>query len=72
MIVALDGLFEIIGTILIFEFHYHRDWLVGFHFCRDFCTVHDYLRMENLLIDALIEVVGNGAYSAQRVPGVAE
>ena len=58
-IVGFDSLFEIIGAIFVFEFHYHWDRLVCFHFCRHLDAIHHYLRMENLLVDALVEVIGH-------------
>ena len=58
-IVGFDSLFEIIGAIFVFEFHYHWDRLVCFHFCRHLDAIHHYLRMENLLVDAFVEVIGH-------------
>ena len=57
LIVGFDGLFEVIGSIPICEIGYNRNRLICFHLCKNFCTIHNNFSVENLLVDAFIEVV---------------
>ena len=60
-IVGFDGLFEIIGAIFVFEVCDYGDLLVSFHLGRHFVTIYYNLRMEDLLADTLVKVVGTVA-----------
>lgn len=57
LIVGFDGLFEIVGAIFVCKVRYHGYGLVGFHLGRDLGTVHHYLCVKNLLVNAFIEGV---------------
>lgn len=52
--------FEIIGAIFVCDLCYDGNGLIGFHFCRDFGGVYNYLSVENLLVYTLVKVVGDG------------
>ena len=56
-IVGFDSLFEIVGAIFVCKVRDYRDWLIGFHLGGDFGTIHDYLRMENLLVNTFVKIV---------------
>ena len=60
-IVGFDSLFEIVGAIFVCELCDYGNGLIGFHFGRDFGGVYNYLSVEDLLLDALVEVVGDGS-----------
>ena len=59
LIVGFDSLTKIVGAIFILELRDDRNGLIGFHFCRDFSGVYNYLCVEDFLLDTLIEVVGH-------------
>ena len=61
LIVGFDSLTEIVGAIFVCELRDDGNGLIGFHIGKDFGGVYNYLSVENLLVDALIEVVGDGS-----------
>ena len=61
LIIGFDSLTEIIGAIFVCEVSDDGNGLIGFHIGKDFGGVYNYLSMENLLVDVLIEVVGDGS-----------
>ena len=61
LIVGLDSLTEIIGAIFIYELCDDGNGLIGFHLCRNLSGIHHNLCVEDFLLDALIEVVGDGS-----------
>lgn len=50
-IVGFNGFFERVAAFFVSEISYIGDALIGFHIRRDFDTIHNNLRMENLLVD---------------------
>ena len=60
-IVGFDSLFEIVGAIFVCKVSDDGNGLIGFHFCRDLGRIYNYLSVEDLLLDALVEVVGDGS-----------
>ena len=61
-IVGFDSFFETVGAIFIYEVCDYRYRLIGFHFSRDIGTIHHNLRMEDLLFDTLVKVVGHSTH----------
>ena len=61
LVIGFDSLTEIIGAIFVCEVSDDGNGLVSLHFGRDFDGAYNYLSMENLLVDVLIEVVGDGS-----------
>ena len=62
MVVAFDNLFEIVGANCVSERIDFRDGLVGLHFRRNLCRIHNNLSVEDLLFDTFVEVVGYRTY----------
>ena len=60
-IVGFDGLIEIVETIFVCEVSDDRDWAVGLYLGRNLGGINHNLRMEDLLLDTFVEVVGHGA-----------
>ena len=60
-IVGFDGLVEIVGTIFVCEVGDNRDRSVGLHLGRNLGYIDHDLRMEDLLLDAFVKVIGDGA-----------
>ena len=61
MIIGFDSLTEIIEAIFIYELCDDGNGLIGFHLCRNLSGIHHNLCVEDFLLDALIEVVGDGS-----------
>ena len=61
LIVGFDSLTEIIGAIFVCELRDDGNGLIGFHLGRDFGGIHHNLCVEDFLLDALVEVVGDGS-----------
>lgn len=59
-IVGFDSLAEIVGAIFVKELRNDGDGLVSLGFGCHFGDIDDDLSVEDLLLDALIEVVGYG------------
>ena len=62
VVVLLYHLFHAVLSVLIREIGNDGYRLVGFLLPFYFFSVHDNLAVKNLLLDALVERVGNGAY----------
>ena len=60
-IVGFDGLFEIVGAIFVCELCDDGNGLIGFHLCRNLGGIHHNLSVEDFLLDAFVEVVGDGS-----------
>ena len=60
LIVGFDGLVEIVGAIFVKELRNDGDGLVSLGFGCNLSDIDDNLSVEDLLLDALIEVVGYG------------
>ncbi len=60
-IVGFDSLFKIVGAIFVCELCDYGNGLIGFHFGRDFGGIHHNLSVEDFLLDALVEVVGDSS-----------
>ena len=60
LIVGFDGLAETIGAIFVKELRNDGDGLVSLGFGCNLSDIDDNLSVEDLLLDALIEVVGYG------------
>ena len=56
-IVLLHHFVHDVIAVLVREVGDDGDWLVGFGFFGNLGIIHDYLSMEDLLVDALVEVV---------------
>ena len=60
-IIGFDSLTEIVGAIFVCELRDDGNGLIGFHLGRDFGGIHHNLCVEDFLLDALVEVVGDGS-----------
>ena len=60
LIVGFDGLVEIVGAIFVKELRNDGDGLVSLGFGCNLSDIDDNLSVEDLLLDALIEVVRYG------------
>ena len=61
LIVGFDGLAETVGAIFVKELRDDGDGLVSLGFGCNLRDINDNLCVEDLLLDALIEVVGYGS-----------
>ena len=60
-IVCVDGGFHRVVARGVAEVGYDGDWAVGLHLSGHFGGIDHNLRVEDLLFDTLVEVVGHGA-----------
>ena len=60
-IVGFDSLFEIVGAIFIYELCDDGNGLIRLHFSRNLGRVYYDFCVEDFLLDALVEVVGDGS-----------
>ena len=61
LIVGLDSLTEIIGAIFVCELCDDGNGLIGFHFGRYLGNIHNDLSVEDFLLDALVEIIGDSS-----------
>ena len=61
LIVGFDSLFEIVGAIFVYELCDDGNRLIGLHLGENLGGIHYNLCVKNLLLDTLVEVVGDSS-----------